>query len=214
SGAVLLVGLVRAFILALFYDTTGRMEWPYVVQMLTVVAALLPALTGSILAFTAAHRRGEVFFLHAGRTTYYLAAYCTGVLAALVWMGLMIGALALARPVDAAAVNWALFAAAAGLNALLAAGLATLFSPLCGGNREVVIGLILLILGLNGSWAERLSVPWLRSFGFLAPPLLANIHAVGGQAALRPGALQSLIYLAVLLGLGILRFARREFART
>jgi hypothetical protein len=196
----------------IFLDPTkGPYDFRYLAVFFGLAACLLPPLTAVMVSAAAANIRGEAFLLRSGRLAYYAGVLLAALLMSLSWLGAMAGLIPFLAVSDLPAGWLGLLAATAAINALLAVALFSLFSALCGRSRELVLPFALVLMGLNDFWLEKIPPDWQRYVSALVPPLSANVSRAMAQQI--PALLQSVAYLAVLLGLGGLRFWYREFVR-
>lgn len=212
KGAVLIDMIAAALAVGIFLDPTkGPYDWSYLALYFGMTACFLPPITTVMVSATAANIRGETFLLRAGRLAYYAGVLVAALLMSLFWMGAM-GAVIPFLTVSSLPTGWlALLATTVVVNAVLTVSLCTLFSALCGRSQELVVPIALVLMGLNDSWLEKIDPAWQRYLGALVPPLFANVSRA--MAEQLPAVVHSGAYLAVLLGLGGLRFWYREFVR-
>lgn len=176
-----------------------------------LAACLLPPLTTIMVSATAANIRGETFLLRSGRLAYYAGVLLAALVMSLFWIGAMAGLIPFLK-VSALPAGWTgLLGTTVAVNALLTVSLFALFSALCGRSQELVVPIAAVLMSLNTYWLQNIPPEWQQYVGALVPPLSVNVSR--GMAVQLPVLLQSGVYLAVLLGLGGLRFWFREFVR-
>ncbi len=210
TNAVLVEAIAVALFLAIFLEPKGMpYRWPYLAMSLCIMAMFMAALVTSLLAWRNSVQKIDQPVLKAGR----LRCYCGILLAALaitIFWVLIIAAyiyvFLLQRSLPEGIATLA--AAVLGL-VLVVAALFLLFSSLVGRAYEPPLAVILVIIGLSSSYFINLGPPWSNAV-ILFPPLLENVQALSGAGAALPLA-RTLVYFAVLLAAGLLRFSRREF---
>jgi hypothetical protein len=212
TTALLMEIILVLLFLFIFLDPRQQpYTWSQLVISVTIIAMVISALTTSLLVWRNADQKIDVFLLKTGRVRYFLGVLLAAVFITSFWICIIAFYIYLFLSPNIMVSQLLELVTATALIIITVSSLFLLFSLLTGNNYESCVAIIILILGLNTPYFINLGEPFHVIATFL-PPLQEIIYAVNNNLNLPLG--KSMVYAAVVLAFGLLRFARREFIRS
>lgn len=206
-GVVIELIVIMLFV-GFFLKPLGEpFTWEYIALYLGWITLALSALSSGSLVWRNADNKLDILVLKADKTSLYFAVWLASMLITFFWMVIIATYVALLVPIAGGFSTSGLGPLALSIagNTLLVSVLFLLFSPLTGRPIEVYVAILIIIISFGiGDQAQ----PWQR-LEVLFPPLTENIKAGIGTAGMQT--VRTLLYSAATLGLGLIRFVRREF---
>lgn len=198
-----------AFVILFLYIFLGRerapYSWPYLAMTAGVMTVFLTALCTNLLTWRNVDPKMDGIIVKAGRSRYYLGMLISSMAVTVLWLFIIAGYIYF-LPRQELILSASSFMAVAIL-VLLVSALSLLFSLASGSGYEPALAVILIIIGLSGSYFAGMGA-FPANAALLLPPFQENVQALI-NTGMHPPVARSLVYAALLLAAGLIRFHRR-----
>ncbi len=213
SAVILEIIAVLSFLFIILDRRYIPYEPSYIALNTSIMAVFLSALCTSLVVRRNADQKIDLLILKTGRIKYLVGILITSFFLTTFWLAVVFSYVYFFIPLTGNFPNLNNLIIVTIINLLLICTLFTLFSSLTGGIKEIYLAFVIALMGLCTPFFFRLGPPWDKipwdKILIIFPPLNENITSLSADVA--PPVVQSLVYTAVLLALGIIRIKRREF---